>query len=78
MKIVVDENIPQAFEAFNGLGEVVFMAGREITNDVLTDAEILLVRSITKVNEKLLKGTNIKFVATATAGTDHIDKEYLL
>lgn len=78
MKIVVDENIPQAREAFNGFGEVVFMAGREITNDVLIDTDILLVRSITSVNEKLLKGTKIKFIATATAGTDHVDKEYLL
>jgi erythronate-4-phosphate dehydrogenase len=77
MKIIVDENIPQAREAFCGFGEVVFLAGREITNDALKDADILLIRSITKVNESLLKGTKIKFIATATAGTDHVDKEYL-
>jgi len=78
MKIIVDENIPQAHEAFCGFGNVVFLSGREITNDNLKDADILLIRSITKVNESLLKGTKVKFIATATAGTDHIDKEYLI
>lgn len=78
MKIVVDENIPQAREAFNGFGELIFSTGRKISNELLVDADVLLVRSITNVNEKLLTGTNVKFVATATAGTDHIDKEYLI
>ncbi|TSA30274.1 MAG: 4-phosphoerythronate dehydrogenase, partial [Ignavibacteriales bacterium] len=78
MKIVVDENIPQAREAFDSLGEVIFSNGRKISNELLVDADVLLVRSITNVNEKLLTGTNVKFVATATAGTDHVDKEYLI
>ncbi len=78
MKIVVDENIPQAQEAFNSFGELIFANGRKISNELLTDVDVLLVRSITNVDEKLLSGTNVKFVATATAGTDHIDKEYLI
>ena len=57
MKIIADENIPQVQEALGGFGEVVFLAGREITNDILREAEILLVRSITKINESLLQGT---------------------
>jgi erythronate-4-phosphate dehydrogenase len=77
MKIIADENIPQAREAFGCFGDVVFLGGREITNEILRDTDILLVRSITKINESLLKGTKVKFIATATAGTDHIDKEYL-
>jgi erythronate-4-phosphate dehydrogenase len=77
MKIIVDENIPQACEAFCSFGEVAFLAGRDITNDILKETDILLVRSITKVDESLLKGTKVKFIATATAGTDHIDKVYL-
>jgi len=77
MKLIVDENISFAKEAFSGLGEVVLMQGREITNDSLKDADFLIVRSVTKVNEKLLKNTPVKFVGTATIGTDHIDLEYL-
>lgn len=77
MRIVVDENIPYGREAFETLGEVTLRPGRGITNGDLKDAELLLVRSITKVNAALLDGTRVRFVATATIGEDHIDKEYL-
>ena len=36
-----------------------------------------MVRSVTKVNESLLAGKPIKFVGTATAGTDHVDEAWL-
>lgn len=77
MKLIVDENIVLGKEAFNSIGDITFLNGREITNQVLLDADILIVRSITKVNKDLLKNTNVKFVGTATIGTDHIDLKYL-
>ena len=77
MNIIVDENIVLAKEAFSSFGNTRLVNGRFLTNDVVRDAEILIVRSITKVNEELLKNSNIKFVGTATIGTDHIDLEYL-
>ncbi|MDH7603375.1 MAG: 4-phosphoerythronate dehydrogenase [Melioribacter sp.] len=77
MLIIADENIPQVKEAFSAFGDVKLLAGRSITKGDLKDADVLLVRSVTKVNKDLLEGTNIKFVATATIGTDHIDKDYL-
>ena len=77
MKIVVDENISFGIEAFSQFGDVHLHKGREISNDTLKDAEVLIVRSVTKVNKDLLKGTKIKFVGTATIGTDHVDTEYL-
>jgi len=75
--IVVDENIAMGKEAFSGLGKVEILPGRKIDRKSLTDAEALIVRSITKVNEELLRGTPVKFVGTATIGTDHIDTDYL-
>ncbi|MEW6195794.1 MAG: 4-phosphoerythronate dehydrogenase [Bacteroidota bacterium] len=77
MKIVADENIPQVKEAFENFGEVLLANGREISNDHLKNADVLLTRSITNVNEELLENTKIKFVATATIGVDHIDLDYL-
>ncbi len=77
MKILADSNIVFAQEAFGGFGEVTLSSGREITNAKLSDTDILLVRSITKVNEELLQNTKVKFVASATIGTDHIDLAYL-
>ena len=77
MKIVADENIPFVREAFSALGEVTAMPGRAMTADALAGAEVLLVRSITKVNAELLDGSGIRFVGTATIGEDHVDKAYL-
>lgn len=77
MKIIVDENIEFGKEAFEQIGEVSLVHGRKITNEILKETEILIVRSITDVNEQLLKNTPVKFVGTATIGTDHLDKEYL-
>jgi erythronate-4-phosphate dehydrogenase len=77
MKIVVDENIAYAEETFSGYGDVVLSHGRKITNEMLRDADALIVRSITKVNEDLLQGTRVKFVGTATIGVDHISLDYL-
>jgi erythronate-4-phosphate dehydrogenase len=78
MKIVVDENVAFAEEAFSKFGEVRLLHGREIDKSVLKDADALIVRSITKINRTLLEGTSVSFVGTATIGTDHVDLDYLL
>jgi erythronate-4-phosphate dehydrogenase len=77
MKIVADANIPFVKEAFNSVGKVTTVNGRKVTPDELRDADILLVRSVTPVGENLLQGSAVKYVGTATIGTDHIDLEYL-
>ena len=77
MKIVADENIPCVTEAFASLGEVTLRPGRAMTAADVRDADILLVRSVTRVDERLLASTPVKFVASATIGTDHVDLEYL-
>lgn len=77
LNIIVDENIVFAKEAFGQFGNVNLISGREITNSILKDTDILIIRSITKVDKELLKNTPVKFVGTATIGTDHIDLDYL-
>jgi erythronate-4-phosphate dehydrogenase len=77
VKILVDENMPYARELFSRLGEVKPVAGRPIPVDELADAQALMVRSVTRVNASLLSGTAVKFVGTATAGTDHVDQAWL-
>ena len=77
MKIVADENIPYVKEAFASLGEITTLPGRSMAQKDLENAEILLVRSVTQVNEQLLKNTAVKYVASATIGFDHLDAEYL-
>lgn len=75
--ITLDENIPYAEQAFSTLGQTRLLAGRRISNADLQDTDILVVRSVTKVNASLLAGTPVRFVATATAGFDHVDLDYL-
>lgn len=77
MKIVADENIPLIDRFFGDFGEVVVLPGREISKNDLKDADILIVRSITKVDEALVEGSPVKFVGSCTIGMDHIDTEYL-
>ncbi len=77
LRLIVDENIVFAEKTFAQFGKVNLMPGREINNSALKDTDVLIVRSITTVDEELLKNTPVKFVGTATIGTDHIDLDYL-
>jgi erythronate-4-phosphate dehydrogenase len=77
MKILADENIPYVREVFGGLGEIRCAAGRAISADMLKGVDSLLVRSVTRVDEALLAGTDVRFVGTATIGFDHVDVDYL-
>lgn len=72
LNIVADENIPRVTEAFGALGEVRTVPGRSMTREHLTHADVLLVRSVTVVNASLLAGTPVRFVGSATSGTDHV------
>lgn len=77
MKIVCAETVLLGHEALIHAGKTTVIPDREITRDHLLDADALIVRSKTKVTEELLRGTPVKFVGTATAGTDHIDSAWL-
>lgn len=77
MKIVADENIPYVKEAFGTLGDVVLVPGRAIGPAHVRDADVLLVRSVTRVDERLLRGSCVRFVGSATIGVDHVDEAYL-
>jgi erythronate-4-phosphate dehydrogenase len=77
VKIIADANIPFVKDCFSSIGEVEVFPGRQITRDVVGDADCLLVRSVTRVGSDLLVGSKVRFVGTATIGFDHIDIEYL-
>lgn len=77
MRILADENIPLAKEAFQSLGKVRLIPGRSIKPEDVREADVLLVRSVTRVDDHLLNGSDLKFVGSATIGTDHVDEEYL-
>ncbi|WP_041770357.1 4-phosphoerythronate dehydrogenase PdxB [Metapseudomonas resinovorans] len=76
MRIVADENIPLVEAFFGDLGEIRRLPGRAIDAAALADADLLLVRSVTRVDRALLAGSPVRFVGTCTIGTDHLDLDY--
>ncbi len=77
MNIVADADIPFVHSVFGKLGELRTFEANEIDRTAVRDADVLLVRSETRVNGDLLEGSRVKFVGTATIGSDHIDLDYL-
>ena len=77
MLIAADENIPLLDSFFGDFGEVRRVSGRSMTAGDVRDADILLVRSVTRVNRELLEGSRVRFVGTTTIGTDHVDLDWL-
>ncbi len=77
MKIVVDEQIPWVLELFVNHGILIKKPSDAISAKDLKDADLLVVRSVNKINRELLENSSIKMVASATAGFDHVDVEWL-
>lgn len=73
MHIVADENIPLLDEFLAGFGRLTRLPGRLIDHTSVSDADVLLVRSVTRVSATMLAGTPVRFVGTCTIGTDHLD-----
>ena len=76
MKIIVDNKIPYIKGALEPFAEVVYLPGNLTTAGVVKDADALVTRTRTICNKDTLQGSNVKFIATATIGFDHIDTAY--
>ena len=59
------------------MGTITTLPGRKIRSQHLADVDVLLVRSVTRVDSNLLQGSAVKFVGSCTIGTDHMDRSYL-
>jgi erythronate-4-phosphate dehydrogenase len=76
MRIVVDDALA-GWEAFRAFGEVVALRGRAIDAVAVREAQALIVRTVTRVDARLVEGSTLRFVGSATAGIDHVDVEAL-
>ena len=79
MRIVCDAYIPFLLEAVRKEWpqvEIIPLKPEEINTSSIRNADILVVRTRTKVDEKLLSGSSVRLVCTATIGFDHIDTAY--
>lgn len=76
LKIVADKAIPFLEGVFDPYADMTYLPGDKIGPEDVRDADVLMVRTRTKCNAALLEGSKVKFIATATIGTDHIDFPY--
>jgi len=77
LKILVDSELASAEDIFGHLGHVELFEGRTLTRELAKTAQILIIRSVTRVDRNLLEGSDIRFVGSATSGQDHVDTEFL-
>ncbi|MGM8910595.1 4-phosphoerythronate dehydrogenase [Psychrobacter sp. 1U1] len=90
LTIIADSNIAGLEDFFNEntLGQntyqmvnVIKVAGRDINAQLVAELQpdVLLIRSVTPVDATLLADNHsVKFIGSATIGTDHVDQSYLV
>ena len=74
-KIVCDQYIPFLVEAVQKEWQDVQicpMKPEQIDASAVREADVLVIRTRTQVNEALLSGSRVRIVCTATIGFDHI------
>lgn len=77
MKVIIDNKIPFIQNVIERIADkVVYAPGKDFTPALIKEADALIVRTRTQCNRELLEGSQVKFIATATIGFDHIDTEY--
>lgn len=76
MKITIEANIPHIRGLLEHFGTVEYLPPEKITASAVLDTDALFVRTRTRCDKSLLEGSRVKFIATATIGTDHIDIPY--
>ena len=79
MVIVCDQYIPFLVEAVQTAWpqvQIYPMKPEQIDASAVREADVLVIRTRTQVNEALLSGSRVRLVCTATIGFDHIDTDY--
>ena len=77
MKILADATLPNLFLLFKEPFSLTVYNNQHELLDLLPNHDVLICRSTLVVSKKLLANTQIRCVATASSGVDHIDNEYL-
>ena len=76
MKILADVHIPYLQGVAEQFGQVYYLPGDEFTKETVKENDILIVRTVTRFDERILAGSNVKLICSATIGYDHIDTNY--
>lgn len=74
--IIIEDKIPFIKGRLEPYAEVRYLHPDRFRRETVADADAMIVRTRTHCNADLLADTKIKFIATATIGTDHIDMQW--
>lgn len=77
MKILADASLPGLTEAFPSPFHLSLYHNPSELPQLLVGQNVLLCRASLKVNQELLAMNELTFVATASSGSDNLDKAYL-
>lgn len=76
MKVIIDRAIPFIEGVLEPYAQVEYLDGSNIDHDVVKECDAMIIRTRTRCDAKLLEGSKVRLIATATIGTDHIDTKY--
>lgn len=79
MIAIVDNAIPYIKGVLEPYLDVIYAPGEDFSSAIKNakqEEKCLFIRTRTKCNKALLEGNNVRFIASATIGKDHIDKDY--
>ena len=76
IKIIADSKIPFLRGVFEPVAQITYLSPDKMTPEIVKEADALIVRTRTHCNHDLLHGSQVKMIATATIGFDHIDAAY--
>ncbi len=76
LNIIIERNIPFIAGLLEPYADVRYLAADEFTPETVADADGLVVRTRTRCDAALLEGSKVKFIDTATIGTDHVDLDW--
>lgn len=77
IRLLADENMV-GLKALESPGlRIRTLPGRAMERSAMKDVDALWVRSVTPVTAQLLADSPVRFVGTATAGTEHVDVAWL-
>lgn len=72
-RIIVDDNIPFIKGRLEPFADTVYADQFGFTPELVRDADAMVIRTRTRCDENLLKGSKVKIIATATIGMDQFD-----
>lgn len=75
-KIVIDSDIPFIRGRLEPWADTVYTDQFGFTPELVADADAMIIRTRTRCDSRLLAGSQVKMIATATIGMDQFDLEW--